>query len=319
MIVAWVVGAGGLLGTALRRQLEHEPEVRVLVTAVSWSEPALAVSQLESALDEWLSQSDADAFELYWAAGAAVTSSTDAAVDIEVGIFERVMQALDHRLRERPASRPVSVIFTSSAGGVYAGSAEPPFSESTAPRPIVPYGVGKLRMEDLLMRTCEPLGVHAFVCRVANLYGEGQSLGKQQGFISHLCRSYVMRVPMSIYVSLDTLRDYLHVDDAARMMVAGARLQRDRGDHSVVKNIASLDSTSIAQLLQYSRAVFKRRTGVIVASSPYAAGQVRDLRLTSEVYSEIDVLPKRTLLVGMDQIRRSLIAQLHTSERRNYG
>ncbi len=61
------------------------------------------------------------------------------------------------------------------------------------------------------------------VGRLSNLYGPGQDLAKPQGLISQLCRAQLTRRPLSIYVSLDTRRDYLFVDDAAAMVVAGAR------------------------------------------------------------------------------------------------
>ena len=55
--------------------------------------------------------------------------------------------------------------------------------------------------------------------RIANLYGPGQDPTKAQGLVSQLCRAHLERRPTSIYVSLDTARDYLFVDDAARLVL----------------------------------------------------------------------------------------------------
>ena len=61
------------------------------------------------------------------------------------------------------------------------------------------------------------------VGRISNLYGPGQNLAKPQGLVSQLCRAQLTRQPLSVYVSLDTMRDYLYVDDAAAMVVAATR------------------------------------------------------------------------------------------------
>lgn len=315
MIAAWVIGSRGMLGSALRRQLDGDSNVIVLTTDVDWEHPDIAGGQLRTAMGEWLSRRDAEGYELYWAAGASVTSSSENAIEREITVFEGFTQDLMRSVTSRVAPQPVSIMFASSAGGIYAGSPEPPFSELSPPHPVAPYGRAKLRMEKLLIDSLDSQPVQVLICRIANLYGEGQRLSKQQGFISHLCQSYLARVSIAIYVSLDTIRDYLHVDDAANLIVATSRLQTARRDHIVVKNIASMQPSSIAQLLQFARAVFKRRHGAVLASSPLAKGQVRDLRLASVVYPEIDEIPKRSLIVGMDQVRRSLLRQLQTPER----
>ena len=49
--------------------------------------------------------------------------------------------------------------------------------------------------------------------RIANLYGPGQNLAKAQGLVSQLCAAQLERARSSIWVSLDTLRDYLFAPD----------------------------------------------------------------------------------------------------------
>ena len=55
--------------------------------------------------------------------------------------------------------------------------------------------------------------------RIANLYGPGQNLDKPQGLVSQLCAAHLERRPVSIWVSLDTLRDYLYAPDCAQMVL----------------------------------------------------------------------------------------------------
>ena len=121
----------------------------------------------------------------------------------------------------QPVGPGGALFFASSAGGVYAGATGSPFTEETAPVAISPYGHAKLRAEAAVDAFATRTGVPLLVGRLSNLYGPGQDLAKPQGLISQLCRAQLTRQPLSIYVSLDTRRDYLYVDDAAAMVVAG--------------------------------------------------------------------------------------------------
>ena len=59
--------------------------------------------------------------------------------------------------------------------------------------------------------------------RIANLYGPGQGLEKPQGLISQIIRSHLIRTPISIYVPLDTMRDYLFAPDCGELVVDALR------------------------------------------------------------------------------------------------
>ena len=109
----------------------------------------------------------------------------------------------------------------SSAGGVYAGASGPPFTEHTEPAPISAYGRAKLRSEEIATEFAVRTSTALLVGRLANLYGPGQNLDKPQGLVSQLCLAQLTRQPLTVYVPLDTMRDYLFVDDAAAMAVAG--------------------------------------------------------------------------------------------------
>ena len=90
----------------------------------------------------------------------------------------------------------------------------------TATQPVSPYGFAKLDQEGLVATWAEATQVRTIVGRLANLYGPGQNVAKPQGLISQLVLSTLLRRPTSIYVPLDTMRDYLYVDDAGTGCVA---------------------------------------------------------------------------------------------------
>jgi UDP-glucose 4-epimerase len=77
---------------------------------------------------------------------------------------------------------------------------------------------------------------------VPTLYGPGQDKRKPQGIISHLSRCLIHRRHVSIYVPLDTRRDYPFVDDCAHQIAASlARIEQSR---SILKIFASEQLTS---------------------------------------------------------------------------
>ncbi len=180
---------------------------------VPWENHDEAAGVLDSDLERFIGVARNDDWSVIWAAGSGVIGSTADQLAAET----RIMSHLLTRMRDsRPAGRG-AFFLSSSAGGVYAGSTHPPFSESTTPRPLSPYGETKLAQEEILRTTLEGC-VPLVIGRFSNLAGPGQNLVKQQGLVSQLCRAAVTRQSLSVFVPMETLRDYLYVDDAAAMV-----------------------------------------------------------------------------------------------------
>ncbi len=186
--------------------------------------------------------------------------------------------------------------FASSAGGVYAGVGTPPYDESSPVHPLSAYGRAKLDAEALVTAWSVGSGTSALIGRIGNIYGPGQNLAKAQGLISQICRSHLTGQPLSIYVSLDTLRDYLFAPDCADLVVAGlARLRQEQSATAptvVTKILASQRAITIGAVLGEMRRIFKRPPRIVLGASPASAVQARDLSLRSRVWPELD---RRTL------------------------
>lgn len=196
-----------------------------------------------------------------------------------------------------------AMFLASSAGGVYAGSSTPPFTEESPVQPLAPYGFAKLRAEAAVTDFAKRTGVRTLIGRVSNLYGPGQNLRKPQGLISVFAKAHLTGSPVSVYVSLDTLRDYLFVEDASRLVSDGlSRLVRPdvRFGETVVKILASQRADTIGNLIGACRAIFKRRPLIILGASPFAKAQAHDLRLRSLVWPELDEHPVTPLAVGIN-------------------
>jgi Nucleoside-diphosphate-sugar epimerases len=288
VITAAVIGRGGLLGSALARELRLRPEWRETVApAAPWRDGPDAVRAWARDLGEALARdADGGPWSILWTAGAAVTASGRDDVEAELAIVDAVLDGLRGPLAGIAASGTVFV--ASSAGGIYAGSPEPPYTEDSPARPLSHYGELKLQTESAVTRFTRELGMASLVGRIANLYGPGQRIDKPQGLISHMALARVTPRYASIYVPLDTLRDYLYVGDCARLVLdAMTRLHDTRGH--VLKILATGTATSVAALLGYFRVVTKGRPRVVLGSSPTLASlQSLDLRLRSTVWADLD-------------------------------
>ncbi len=297
--VTWVVGAGGLLGRHVVKSLTARGHEVVSVT-VHWVDAGAAGAALRDGFCELLSRAGDGPWSIAWCAGAGVVSSSADALEQDAALFTEFAR---HIAKNPEACSRGAFFLASSAGGVYAGSpSAPPYTEDSEPRPVAPYGWTKLTKEAELTAVARETGMAAFVGRIANLYGPGQNIDKPQGLVSHLCRAHFTGQPLSIYVPLDTLRDYLMVGDCADMVAAGLDGVRDvvaGRDPVIIKILASGRATSVGALIAETTRVLRKRPRIELVSNANSALQARDLRLKSVRWPELDRYARTTLPAGI--------------------
>lgn len=293
-----VVGAGGLLGSAVCRRLGGD----AVRASVPWgSDDAFAA--LDGLAAAVTRGPQSEPWQVFWCAGAGVNGTPAEVLAREVDEFAAFTDALVHHA----GARRGGLFLASSAGGVYAGCPGPaPFTERHATAPLSPYGETKLAMEDVARRAFAGSPHSLAVGRVANLYGPGQNLGKMQGLISHICRALVTDQPLNLYVPIDTIRDYIYADDAADIAIHLLRRCLDDGLTDVTKILASGRGATIGELIGLARAIAKRRPPVVYAASPLASFQSSDLRLHSVVLPELDAYASTPLDAGMAATARAI-------------
>ena len=325
--VTWVVGSRGLLGSAVCRELRargRTPQREL----IRWEDAAEARLDLRAGIVRMLADAGDGDWNVAWCAGAAVIGSTTASLAHDLAVVDGFFSDLTELATAAGPSTlgRGAVFFASSAGGVYAGSSTPPYDERTVPVTLSPYGAAKLDQEGVVGAFSERTGVPVLIGRISNLYGPGQNLAKPQGLVSHVCRAYWSGQPVSVYVPMDTLRDYLFVDDAAGMIVAGLDGIRDRtaatpAGRVVVKVMASQQATSIAALVGEFRRVLKRSTRVVFRASARTSAQALDLRLRSVEWPELDRFVRTPMPVGIrrtvDAVGKELLAPTTVARERD--
>jgi len=296
-----VVGRGGLLGAAVAARLGQPAGS----TGVAWREPSRAVAELEALARSLRASASGAPWWALWCAGTGFVGADPAPLRLETDYLQAFLDAV------RPSAAQGLVFLASSAGAVHAGDPHP-VRESSAPIPISDYGREKLRQEGLVRAWCAATGGRAVIGRLSNLYGPGQNLEKGQGIVSHLVRASLLAQPLTIYVPLDTSRDYLYVADAARLVVA--TLQRAEQELApgacAVKLLASGRLTTLASIVAELGRIRKQRPPLVFAPRPATPLQPRVLRFTSEVWPDLDAAPTTPLAEGLAAVVRDHTAAL---------
>jgi UDP-glucose 4-epimerase len=317
--LAWVIGRGGLLGShvaATLVQSSHLTEWKPAGGAFPWADRERLDARFAESIEGFLETAGAHrAGSIFWCAGSGVVATPAAAMAAESLAWERFLALLGSGLGRRPRPhRPLNIILASSAGAIYGEAREAPLTEGSSTYPLSSYGEAKLLQERALLRWAEAQpDVSTLVARIANLYGPGQRPDKPQGLISQMSRCLIHHRPLHVYVPLDTVRDFVFVEDAARALVRWtARLGREaessgRGVH-VLKICASECPTTIAGLVGVFRRLGKRRLRIVSGLHPLTGQHPQRLQFRSTVWAD-EPLPNATsLLVGIHRVYQHQLA-----------
>jgi len=270
----------------------------VLVSGLDWNIDHAVRNAFGRGIHELLTKSGTDRWTVHWCAGIATLRSDDRESEGEKSLLRDFLADLESQAT-RAQLRNGSITFASSAGGVYANSPNPPYTESSEPRPNSPYGRAKLSSERMLTEWCESRGVRLIIGRISSLYGPSQDLSKPQGLLSKVVQSALTREPLSLFVSLGTTRNYIAADDAAKLLLAHSDTASLGAS---VFNICSATNVSVAEVLRTAESLVRRRIPFrqIVSSSyePTAS----DLRVSSLFRSTIEAHSRTSLRVGLHQI-----------------
>ena len=150
------------------------------------------------------------------AAQASVTRSVaDPTRDGVVNVLG-TLNVLEAATRHR-----ASVIFTSTGGALYGDRAPIPTSEDFIPAPISPYGASKWAAEAYVVTWREAHRIPHTVCRLGNVYGPRQSPHGEAGVVAIFSHRLWSGESPTLFGFGKPTRDYVHVHDVARALLAG--------------------------------------------------------------------------------------------------
>jgi UDP-glucose 4-epimerase len=132
-----------------------------------------------------------------------------------------------------------------STGGALIGNAEPPVNEQAVPRPISPYGAGKLAGEGYCCAFANAYGMSITALRFANVVGPIS--WHKKGAVTAFFKAIMNDQPIRIFGDGTATRDFLFVDDLCRGIVAG--LDAVKPGFSVY-HLASGRATSVREVAE---------------------------------------------------------------------
>ncbi len=143
------------------------------------------------------------------------TSNLDPVADVESNLVNTLH--LLEQMRKKGLNR---ILYLSSGGTVYGNPESSPIKESHPLNPISSYGIVKVAIEKYLNMYHQLYGLQPIILRPSNLYGPRQGHTGVQGLIGTLLTRMLAGEPVEIWGNGSIVRDYLHVADLARLVVA---------------------------------------------------------------------------------------------------
>jgi UDP-glucose 4-epimerase len=246
MSLVLVTGGAGFIGANLLRQLDPSHDVRVLDSLIRGQrellpedrDVELVVGDIRDPEAVARAMRGVDLVIHLAAFGSVVDSVADPVENFEInvrGTFEVLRGA---------AAADVDRLVFASTGGAIMGDQEPPIDERSLPWPISPYGASKLCGEAYLHAFAGSFGLRPVALRFANVYGPYSA--HKKGVVTRWIRAALAGGTFEIYGEGSASRDYLHVEDLCRGIIAAA--ESDLSDE--VLHLASERETTLKELAQ---------------------------------------------------------------------
>ncbi len=280
---AVAVFGAGLIGGAIVSALEAASPSRRRPYPLSWGRGSPFAGQMAEA-ERGIAAALAGAGEargdglrgrlaLVWSAGRADFSAREEETAGELASFRAVLGTAERLALGNPELEVVFCLL-SSAGGLFEGQRA--VGRASRPSPRRPYGQLKLRQEELLAASRAPLA--RLVYRLASVYGD-IAPRHRRGLIPTLLLNGIRRQVSTITGRMDTLRDFVWVEDVARH-VARALLDARRGRRDETAILASAKPSSVHEIQTLVERVLGRR--IYLAHAPDAAN-AEDVTFASAV------------------------------------
>jgi UDP-glucose 4-epimerase len=194
-----------------------------------------------------------------------------------------------------------SVVFTSTGGALYGNGAPIPTPEDAQPAPLAPYGASKWAGEAYVRTWSEADGLSHAVCRLANVYGPGQSPHGEAGVVAIFSYHLWSRMRPTIYGFGKPTRDYIHVEDVVRALRAAE-------GRTGVFNISTGSETDVGTILAELQKL--AQTSLEPIPAPLRAGELeRSCMDPTRASQELQWVAEIALVDGLRQTYSALVEE----------
>jgi UDP-glucose 4-epimerase len=163
------------------------------------------------------------------------TSMEEPGYDAEVNVVGTV------NMLEAARAAGAHLVFSSTGGAIY-GEVDGPAREDASLLPVSAYGLAKRSAEVYVDGWNRVFGTRHVTLRFSNVYGPRQSASLEGGVVAIFLERLAAGEPTTIFGDGSITRDFVHVDDVVRALLAASR--HDGG----VFNVGTGVETTIADL-----------------------------------------------------------------------
>lgn len=279
-----VIGANGFLGSHLVDALTRQGHEVTAFDRFSSQENQYSSENVRGFIGDFLNTSDlAEALvgqELvfhFLSTTNPATADTEPTLDIRTNISQSV------ELFKLCVNQGIQKLYFASTGGaIYGDQNLPKYRETDPTLPVSPYGIGKLTLENYLRYFRIKHGLESVSLRISNPYGPRQHPHRKQGLIPIALRQIALGSPVIRFGSGTMTRDYIFVEDVARIVagIAGKSM-----DHQVY-NLGSATGYTVTEILNTIKEVTNRDFEILELRTPptYVERVILDTsRLEAEV------------------------------------
>lgn len=187
-------------------------------------------------------------------------------------LYERVNVAGTCTLFAAATAAKVGRVVFAASSSAY-GDHAAPHDESMEPRPMSPYAATKVAGERMVRELAETGGVDAVALRFFNVYGPRQDPNSAYAaVIARFMSRIAAGQPLTVYGDGLQTRDFVHVSDTARAVVAAIDAAHPLG--GAVANIGTGRAVSVLALARLAGAVLGKPAAI--EHQPARDGEVRD-------------------------------------------
>lgn len=274
---------------------------------ISWNDESVANAQIRAAFRTFLERQNSGQWTIYWCAGKGTMDGVDRDLAIEKSCLESLLAEIASANHLQLNSG--LLVYCSSAGGVYGSQQNDMLTEFSEVRPYGAYGIHKLQCEDLISHVSTKVGLRVAICRITSAFGPRQDLNKQQGLISTIVRFSLQHKPVTVYVPLDTTRNFIYADDVASVMISTAKRLHQIEPQVLIKLIASPRNITIATVLRECQLVLGKPVRYAVAGKNTHTRSPHILRFQSKVFTDLDSYQSTPFAVGIHRVLSEQLRQ----------
>lgn len=163
--------------------------------------------------------------------------------------------------------------FVFASSGAPAGEVEPPITETLPPRPVSPYGAGKLAGEGYCSAYFRSFGLETIALRFGNVYGEYSS--RKQSVVAKFIRLIMAGRPLEIYGDGSQTRDFIYIGDVVRAIRQAADRPNVGGEIFQIATSCETTVKELADMIIETYRKLKPGTDVPVNYSEKRTGDVQ--------------------------------------------